>query len=315
MGDSRPIGLFDSGVGGLTVAREVFRCLPGEAIVYFGDTARVPYGPRKKEELIRFAREIISFLIAADVKYIIFACGTNSSLTLPFVRGDYAVPMIGLVEPGAKEAVQATQNGRIGVIATEATVKSGAYQRVIRSLAPEAEIFAQAAPRLVPLVEAGRAAGEEARRAVFAYARPLREAGTDTLILGCTHYPFLAAHFRECLGPAVRLIDPAAATVLEARREMEQLGLLNEPAAGNDASAAGGEAGATIAAGDDAAAAAGAVRHSYYVSGDPAGFIGAARRLGYRLETVRRVLPAGPPPEKEPKAPRAAGAPSLAGRG
>jgi len=272
LSDSRPVGLFDSGVGGLTVAREVFRILPGESIIYFGDTAHVPYGPRQKEELIRFAREIISFLIAAGVKYIIFACGTNSSLTLPLIRRDYDVPMIGLVEPGAREAVQATRNRRIGLIATEATVKSGAYQRAVKRLTPESEVFAQAAPRLVPLVEAGLSAGEEARRAVFAYARPLKEAGIDTLILGCTHYPFLTPHFREYFGPDVRLVDPAAATVREAQREMERLGLIND--------------------------AAGAPRHSYYVSGDPAGFVSAAQKLGYHLENVRRLQLEGLPPEK-----------------
>ncbi|MEW6424364.1 MAG: glutamate racemase [Bacillota bacterium] len=263
MGDPRPVGLFDSGVGGLTVAREVFRLLPGESIIYFGDTVHVPYGPRKKEELIQFAHEIISFLVSAGVKYIIFACGTNSSLTLPVVRTAYSVPMIGLVEPGAREAVEATRNRRIGLIATEATVKSGAYARAIKALAPDLRVFAEPAPRLVPLVEGGLSAGEEARQAVFESARPLKEAGIDTLILGCTHYPFLAPHFREYLGPEVRLVDPAAATVREAGREMDRLGLLNN--------------------------AEGPARHRYFVSGDPAGFLKTAQRLGYNIEDVQRL--------------------------
>lgn len=269
MGDLRPVGLFDSGVGGLTVAREVFRLLPHESIIYFGDTAHVPYGPRKPEELIAFARAIISFLVSANVKYIIFACGTNSSLTLPVVRAMYDVPMIGLVEPGAREAAQATRNGRIGIVATEATVKSGAYERAVKTLAPQTIVFARSAPRLVPLVEAGLAQSKEARQAVFEYTRPLKEAGIDTLILGCTHYPFLSPHFRECLGPEVRLVDPAAATVQEARREMSRLGILNN----NPHNPAG------------------AVRHSFYVSGDPAGFRKAAEKLGYQLGLIQQLQP------------------------
>jgi glutamate racemase len=258
LGDQRPIGLFDSGVGGLTIAREVFRLLPSESVIYFGDTAHVPYGSRKTEELIRFADEIISFLVSCNVKYVIFACGTNSSLTLPVVRNFYQVPMIGLVEPGAREAVKSTRNGRIGIIATEATVESGAYQRAIKSLAPELKIFAQPASRLVPLVEAGLSGSEEVRQVVFEYVRPLKEAEIDTLILGCTHYPFLSAHFRASLGPEVSLVDPAAATVLGARREMDRQGILNT--SGRPAQC------------------------GYYVSGNPAGFLKTAQQLGYNIE-------------------------------
>lgn len=260
-GDSRPLGLFDSGVGGLTVAREVFGLLPCEPVIYFGDTAHVPYGPRPREELLEFARQIISFFVLSNVKYVIFACGTNSSLTLPVMRDLFSVPMIGLIAPGAKEAVDSTRNGRIGLIATEATVKSRAYERAVKSIAPDVSFYAVAAPRLVPLVEAGLFGGEEARRAVFEYARPFKEAGVDTLILGCTHYPFLVPHFRECLGPEVRLVDPARATVLEARREMEALGILNN----------GG----------------GPPRHSYFVSGDPEAFKRTAEKLGFSIEDVQ----------------------------
>lgn len=261
-GDNRPVGLFDSGVGGLTVAREVFRLLPRETVIYFGDTAHLPYGSRKKEELLAFAREILSFFVSRNVKYVIFACGTNSSLTLPLVRDSFAVPMIGLIAPGAREAVEATKNGRIGLIATEATVKSGAYERAVKSLAPRVSFYARPAPRLVPLVEAGLFESREARQAVFEYALPLKEAGVDTLILGCTHYPFLTPHFRELFGPGVTLVDPARATVLEARREMEALGILSN----------GG----------------GGVRHAFYVSGDPGAFQKTAGLLGFRLEEVQR---------------------------
>lgn len=266
MSDSRPVGLFDSGVGGLTVSREVFRLLPYEATVYFGDTAHVPYGSRQAEELIGFAAQIIAFLISCNVKYIIFACNTNSSLSLPVMRRRYAVPMTGLVEPGARLAVELSVNQRIGVIATEATVKSGAYQRAVGSLNPGITVFARPAPRLVPLVEAGMSESGEAFEAVGEYVQPLKAEGIDTLILGCTHYPFLISHFQKCLGPEVKLVDPAAATVLAARDEMERLGLLNNPG--------------------------GAPRHHYFVSGDPEDFRQTARQFsGFDALSVQHVVP------------------------
>ncbi|HAP93120.1 MAG TPA: glutamate racemase [Desulfotomaculum sp.] len=265
MSDSRPVGLFDSGIGGLTVSREVFRLLPNEATVYFGDTAHVPYGSRRAEELIGFADQIIAFLILCNVKYIIFACNTNSSLSLPVMRRRYAVPMMGLVEPGARLAVELSANHRVGVIATEATVKSGAYQRAVRSLNPGITVFAQPAPRLVPLVEAGMSETREACESVSEYVQPLKSAGIDTLILGCTHYPFLVSCFQKCLGPEVKLVDPAAATVLAARDEIERLGLLNNLD--------------------------GTPRHRYFVSGDPEDFRQTARQFpGFDALLVQRVV-------------------------
>lgn len=264
MGDIRPIGLFDSGIGGLTVAKEVFRLLPNESVIYFGDTARLPYGSRKTEELIDFAGEIVSFLIALNVKYIVFACGTNSSLTLPVMRALYNVPMIGLIEPGAREAVKLSHGRRIGVIATEATIKSGAYQRAIKLSSPELEIYVQAAPGLVPLVEAGLSGSKEARQAVFESARVLKEMRIDTLILGCTHYPFLYAHFREYFGPDVKIVDPATATVLNARLELEQQGMLNKVSR--------------------------PVQHNYYVSGDPKKFRVTAQQLGFDILPIQYML-------------------------
>ncbi|WP_027716972.1 glutamate racemase [Desulfovirgula thermocuniculi] len=264
MNEKRPIGLFDSGVGGLTVSRHIFRYLPEESTIYFGDNARVPYGSRSREELMTFAAQILTFLLSRGAKYIIFACNTNSSLTLPAMRRRFGVPMIGLIEPGAAEAARVTRRGRVGVIATEATVKSGAYQAALKAAAPGLEVFAQAAPRLVPLVEGGRFGTRESLEAVREYVEPLKKAGIDTLILGCTHYPFLWEEFRTALGPEVVLVDPAEATVKAAREELARLGLLGGPG--------------------------GPVEHRYYVSGDPLPLVAAARRFlgldGVRVEKV-----------------------------
>jgi glutamate racemase len=219
------------------------------------------------EELISFADRIITFLISCNVKYIIFACGTNSSLTLPVVRRRYAVPMTGSIESGARQAVKSSANGRVGVIATEATVKSGAYQRVIQSLNPGMVVFAQSAPRLVPLIESGLSETSKAREAVRDYVKPLKSAGIDTLILGCTHYPFLTSHFQECLGPEVKLIDPAAATVMTARDDMKRSGVLNN------------QTGEPV--------------HRYFVSGAAESFKQTASQLGFGLLPVQRVAPEG----------------------
>lgn len=255
------IGLFDSGIGGLSVAVEVYRQLPAESTVYYGDTAHVPYGPRSAGELIRFAARIVSFLESQGVKYIIFACNTSSSVSLPVLQERCTVSMIGLIKPGVAEALRKTVNRRVGVIATEATIKSGAYQRELKRLDENVQVFAQAAPRLVPLVEAGKADTREAAGAVREYLAPLKKAGIDTLILGCTHYPFLTRLIAGELGPGVRLVDPASATVREAKEEMLRLGLAAEepPAA----------------------------EHRFFVSGDPAAFRTAARRfLGWDIGPV-----------------------------
>ncbi|HBQ28601.1 glutamate racemase [Peptococcaceae bacterium SCADC1_2_3] len=229
MGDIRPIGLFDSGVGGLTVLQEILRQLPRESTVYFGDNAHVPYGSRTAEELIGLAHSIISFLVAQKVKYIIFACNTNSSVSLPVLRKCFTVPMVGLIKPGAQEAIKTTNNYRIGVIATAATIKSGAYEREIKAASPQVTVFSQAAPRLVPIVESGKIKTAEAFQTTREYVKPLKKAEIDTLILGCSHYPFLSNEFAATLGPDIKLVDPATATVLKAREEMQKLNLLNNP--------------------------------------------------------------------------------------
>jgi glutamate racemase len=229
LGDARPVGLFDSGVGGLTVLQEILRQLPKESTIYFGDNAHVPYGSRTTEELIGLAYNIISFLVAQKVKYIIFACNTNSSISLPVLGKYFPVPMVGLIKSGAQEAVKATKNHRIGVIATAATIKNGAYAREIKAASPQAAVFSQAAPKLVPIVENGKIKTAEAFQATREYVKPLKEAGIDTLIFGCSHYPFLSHEFTAALGPDIKLVDPATATVMKAREEMQKLNLLNNP--------------------------------------------------------------------------------------
>jgi glutamate racemase len=260
MGDKRPVGLFDSGIGGLTVFERVTSILPDESVVYFGDTANVPYGGRPVEELVRFGDRIIRFLLQKSVKCVIFACNTSSSVSIGFLREKYAVPMVGLVEPGVRMAAAATRNKRVGLLATEATVKSGSYPRAMAGLDPEITVFSQAAPLLVPLVEAGKTDTPEAEAALTEYLEPLKKAGVDTLILGCTHYPFFAPLISRILGTEVVLVDPAVATVEEAQRVLAEQGMLANP---------------------------GGARYEFYVSGDPGEF----DRLAV-LFSCRRLPPA-----------------------
>ncbi|MDI6870461.1 MAG: glutamate racemase [Bacillota bacterium] len=215
-----PIGVFDSGLGGLTVVQEIWRHLPDEEVVYVGDTARVPYGGRSAEEIRCFNREIIGFLLQQGAKLVVFACNTSSALAFPVMQREFPVPMVEVITPGARAAAAATRNGRIGLLATEATVRSGAYVRAILGELPGAQVTAVACPLLVPLVESGRAGSAEAARAVVEYLEPVREAGADTLVLGCTHYPYLRPHLQEQLERGVALIDPAVET---ARRVGEVL--------------------------------------------------------------------------------------------
>ncbi|AET70659.1 glutamate racemase [Desulfosporosinus orientis DSM 765] len=255
MKKQRIIGMFDSGVGGLTVMKEILEQLLDVRIVYFGDTARVPYGNRTQEELIRFGEEIVTFLIGQGAEVIVVACNSSSATALPVLRERFDVPMIGMIEPGARLAVEKTIAGRIGLIATETTVRSKAYSTAVsRALAkgclpenltlreawqhgehPIALTKAQGCPLFVPLIEAGLANSEQARGIARTYLAPLHAAGVDTLILGCTHYPFLAPVLREILGEDVLIIDPAWAVVRELETllrhldEWEQSGLIGSP--------------------------------------------------------------------------------------
>ena len=211
--DFRPVGIFDSGMGGLTAVRELRRLLPGEDIAYLGDTARVPYGGRSVEELRRIAESDVRFLSGRGIKAMLVACGTVSSNCLDYVQETAGVPAIGVVVPTAQEAAEATHNGKVGVLSTVATMRSGAFVRELHRIDGAIEAVASGSPKLVPLVEAGRAdpSDPEVASAVEECLREVKAAGVDTLILGCTHYPLLAGAIGEYMGEGVRLIDSGAA--------------------------------------------------------------------------------------------------------
>jgi glutamate racemase len=213
-----PIGVFDSGLGGLTVAHAIMRQLPGESLVYFGDTARVPYGPKSPDTVRRYSREISSFLIEQDVKAIVVACNTATAHALPVLREELTVPVIGVVEPGARAAVRATRTGHIGVIGTAGTIRSEAYVRAIRAESADATVIALPCPLFVPLVEEGWTTHEATRLIAREYLAPFLGDAVDTLVLGCTHYPLLKPMIAEIVGPDVRLIDSAEETAADARR-------------------------------------------------------------------------------------------------
>jgi glutamate racemase len=219
-GSSAPVGIFDSGIGGLTVVREIERQLPHERIIYFGDTARVPYGPKSPETVQRYSREISDWLVGEGVKAIVVACNTATAHALPMLRDYLAVPVVGVVEPGARAAMRLTRSGVIGVIGTAGTIASGAYERAIHAIEPNARVVARACPLFVPLVEEGWTDREATRLIAREYLEPLAEAQVDTIVLGCTHYPLLAPMLSELTQPGVRLIDSAAETAAEARRTL-----------------------------------------------------------------------------------------------
>jgi glutamate racemase len=230
--NSLPIGIFDSGVGGLTVLRELRRLLPAEHLVYLGDTARVPYGNKSRATVRRYAEEDVQFLLGQGVKMIVIACNTASAMAAPELRERFpGVPILGMIGPGSRAARAATRNGRIGVIATAATIGSGAYEARIRASfaekggAPE-EILAQACPLFVPLVEEGETSSAITRLVAEKYLVPLRGAGIDTLVLGCTHYPLLKGVIAELMGAEVALVDSAEAAAVETAALLRERGLL-----------------------------------------------------------------------------------------
>ncbi|MBN2058265.1 MAG: glutamate racemase [Candidatus Saganbacteria bacterium] len=225
-----PIGVFDSGVGGLTVLAQMMKQLPHEDVIYLADTARVPYGGRSAEEIVKINQEIIPYLLKQGVKLIIMACGTSSAIAYPVLKDDYPVHMINLIEPGSREAVAASRSGRIGLIATAATVNSHAYQKKIKELAGDIEVHAVGCPLFVPLIEGGFIETEETRRVAKDYLKPLLKEKIDTLILGCTHYPHLSKVLQELAGPEVRLIDPAEAAVADAKAMLTKAGTLRTKA-------------------------------------------------------------------------------------
>jgi glutamate racemase len=223
-----PIGVFDSGVGGLTVAREIMRQLPNERIVYFGDTARVPYGNKSKETVMKYSRQIVHFLMTQQVKAIVVACNTASAYALDELEHEVDIPIIGVVRPGARAAMEATKNGKIGVIGTEATISSGIYNRYIEKNDRSVKIIGKACPLFVPLVEEGLwedpVTDEIARR----YLAELIDRDIDTLILGCTHYPMIRSTVGRIMGRQVTLVNPAYETARELKEMLLEKGLESE---------------------------------------------------------------------------------------
>lgn len=207
----RAIGIFDSGVGGLTVLKEILQLLPNEDLLYLGDTARVPYGTKSAATVQQYALESAAFLVDQGVKLLVVACNTASAVALPALRERFKLPVIGVIEPGARRAVS-SRNRRIGVIGTEGTINSGRYEAAIHALLPDAQVFSVPCPLFVPLAEEGWAEHEVARLTAGEYLQPLIEAQVDTLVLGCTHYPLLRRTLQRVLGPQVTLVDSAEET-------------------------------------------------------------------------------------------------------
>ncbi len=223
-----PIGVFDSGVGGLTVAREIMRQIPNERIIYFGDTARVPYGSKSKETVTRFSRQIVRFLQSFQVKTIVVACNTASAYALDELEQETHIPIIGVVKPGAKIAAETTRNGRIGVIATDATIGSQIYTKYIKELNKDVTIYGKACPLFVPLVEEGLLQDPVTDEIARRYLAELIDIDIDTLILGCTHYPLIRSTLGRVMGEQVTLVNPAYETARELKELLEQRGILNQ---------------------------------------------------------------------------------------
>ena len=264
MSDPRPIGVFDSGVGGLTVLGEIRDRLPYENTVYFGDTARVPYGVRDPAEVREFAFEIITYLTDLDVKLVVVACNTASAVALEAAQAEFDVPVVGVIAPGARAAAVDTINRRVGVLATRVTVESGAYRRAVRNLDAGIEVHEQACPEFVPLIEKGVVDGPELEKVARGYLDPLISRRVDAVILGCTHYPLISASINRILGPEVRLISSAGQTALEVGRILSRRGYLRRPRDADDLGAS-----------------------TYVCSADPAEFAALGGRfLGEEIEAV-----------------------------
>ena len=226
--DSRPVGVFDSGVGGLTVLHECLVTMPHEDFVYLGDHARLPYGPRPLDEVRRFAHEIGAFLEGQDVKLVVVACNSATSAALPRLQEELTVPVVGVITPEAHAAVQATRNRKIGLLATQATVEAGRYAKLIGDLDAGVEFFPVACPRLVPLIESDDPFSAETTEAVREYAAPLKDAAVDTVILGCTHYPLIRPIFQRVFGRDVTLVFSAEETAREVAETLARKGIEHE---------------------------------------------------------------------------------------
>jgi len=263
MSAARPIGVFDSGVGGLTVVHALLEALPSEDVLYLGDTGRYPYGTKSADTIVRYSLENTEFLLARDVKMIVVACNSASAVALDAVRERAGVPVVGVIEAGARAATAASATRRVGVIGTEATISAGTYTRTLRALAPDVEVYTRACPLFVPLAEEGWTSGPIARQVAETYLGTLARAGIDVLVLGCTHYPLLEGVIAEVMGAAVTLVDSAEEAAREVKGVLEERGL-----------AAGGGQG----------------RASFVVTDVPDRFIRIGRRfLGERVESAVRL--------------------------
>ncbi len=268
MSSGNAIAMLDSGVGGLTVVKEIMTKLPNERIVYFGDTARMPYGPREHTQVRGFACQIIEFLRTQAIKMVIVACNSATAAGLAYYQEHFPLPIIGVIEPGVSAALKSTANGRIGVIGTTGTISSGAYEKAIKKIAPDVTVISQACPLFVLIVENNLAEAPETYRVAEEYLAPLRRGGVDTLILGCTHYPLLAPVIQQVMGDKVKLISSAEETALQAREILGAAGLCNstDPKAGTP-------------------------EHLFFVSGLPAAFEEIGEKLlGKKINTFRVVL-------------------------
>ncbi len=227
MNNQKPIGVFDSGIGGLTVLKEIRARLPRENTIYFGDEARFPYGIKSAETVTRFSFEIAYYLVNMDIKMLVVACNTATACALASLRERLPIPVIGVLMPGAYAATRATTTGRVGIIGTEGTVNSGVYAKLIRNIRPGTDVFAKACPLFVPLVEEGRLSGKITRLVAEEYLEEVKRQDVDTLVLGCTHYPLLKDVVGEVMGPEVRLIDSAYETAAEVERVLDKHSLMN----------------------------------------------------------------------------------------
>lgn len=225
MTNSKPIGIFDSGLGGLTVLRALRALMPHENLIYYGDTAHVPYGSKSAQTVTRYSTDIAGFLASKNAKLIVVACNTASSLALDSLRRSVKVPVLGVISPGARMAAEATRNGRVGVIGTEATIKSRAYKNKLKKIKNSLRVYDRPCPLFVPLVEEGWWDSEITSLTAKEYLSPLKTSGIDTLILGCTHYPVLKPLIQRAMGPKVQLVDSAQAVAEQVRRTLSELNL------------------------------------------------------------------------------------------
>lgn len=224
--DNRPIGVFDSGLGGLTCVKKITEIMPGEDIIYFGDTGRVPYGTRSAETIQRYVHQDIKFLQSFDIKYIVIACGTASSAALPKIQGEFDIEIAGVLNPACSRAAEVTQSGKVGVIGTPGTIRSGKYLQNLKKINPAIEVYSVACPMFVPLVENGYTEGKVAQIIAEEYLLPLKEKRVDTLILGCTHYPMLKDIIGEIMGTDVTLVDAGAEAAVYTKKRLAEIDLL-----------------------------------------------------------------------------------------